>query len=172
MDQNKSKEKRGRLGTWWFLAFLFFCRSRRWIIASSQPQPERPSMTHSNQSNPLTIIRRKQVQAQTGLSCTGLYDKLNFKSPRYDPTFPKQIRLGAGSVGWLESEVQAWIESRIRASREQHSPKQTNMAASSHIPTTKELSRTGYANRNTTYENKALPLCPHNSASEIQEDSS
>jgi prophage regulatory protein len=63
------------------------------------------------------ILRRKQVQARTGLPSSTLYDKLNPKSPRYDPSFPTQIRLSASTVGWIESEVEAWIESRIRASR-------------------------------------------------------
>lgn len=67
----------------------------------------------------LTILRRKQVEARTGLSTSGLYDRLNSKSPRYDPSFPAQIRLSDGgtAVGWLEYEIDAWIESRIRASR-------------------------------------------------------
>lgn len=64
-----------------------------------------------------TILRRKEVEARTGLSRTTIYDKLNSKSPRYDPTFPRQISLGAESVGWIESEVNTWIESRITASR-------------------------------------------------------
>lgn len=68
----------------------------------------------------LTIIRRKQVETRTGLTRTGIYDRLNPKSPYYDPTFPKQISLGTGAsaVGWLEHEVNAWIESRIAASRQ------------------------------------------------------
>ncbi|MGQ5522664.1 helix-turn-helix transcriptional regulator [Chitinimonas sp. PSY-7] len=63
------------------------------------------------------IIRRKEVEARTGLSRSAIYDKLDTKSPSYDATFPTQIRLGTGSVGWIESEVKAWIESRITASR-------------------------------------------------------
>lgn len=65
-----------------------------------------------------TILRRKEVEARTGLSRTTIYDKLNPKSPRHDPTFPKQISLGAESVGWIEAELNAWIESRITASRQ------------------------------------------------------
>ena len=65
----------------------------------------------------LTVLRRKQVEIRTGLPRSTLYDKINRKSPRYDPTFPTQISLGADAVGWVESEVIAWIESRIRVSR-------------------------------------------------------
>jgi prophage regulatory protein len=34
------------------------------------------------------------------------------KSPYYDAAWPKPIRLGSRSVGWLEHEVIAWIEFR------------------------------------------------------------
>lgn len=67
----------------------------------------------------LTILRRKQVETRTGLSRAGIYDRLNPKSPYYDPMFPKQVSLGAGAVGWLEHEVEAWIEARVAASRQE-----------------------------------------------------
>jgi prophage regulatory protein len=31
-------------------------------------------------------------------------------------TFPKPIHLGARSVGWLESDIDNWIDARIQAS--------------------------------------------------------
>ena len=58
------------------------------------------------------VIRLPETKAQTGQSRSTIYDKLNPKSPRYDATFPKPIKLGARSIGWIEAEVQAWIESR------------------------------------------------------------
>lgn len=66
----------------------------------------------------LSILRRKQVEARTGLSRSTIYDRLNPKSPRYDPSFPKQISLGEDAVGWIEAEVDAWIAARVHASRE------------------------------------------------------
>jgi len=70
------------------------------------------------QFNPsLTILRSKQVLARTGLSRSALYQKLDKNSSHFDPTFPTQIKLGANTVGWVESEVTSWIESRISASR-------------------------------------------------------
>lgn len=60
----------------------------------------------------LKIIRLKIVQERTGLSRSTIYDKINPRSPRHDPTFPKQVNLGIGSVGWYESELIHWIESR------------------------------------------------------------
>ena len=34
-----------------------------------------------------------------------------------DGSFPQPIRLGARAVGWIESEVDAWIREQIAASR-------------------------------------------------------
>jgi len=56
-----------------------------------------------------TILRIEQVVAQTGLSKSTIYDRLNDKSPRYDPTFPKQVELGPGSVGWYADEITGWV---------------------------------------------------------------
>lgn len=67
-----------------------------------------------------TIIRRKQVEALTGLSTSTIYAKFKRNPNRpheYDPSFPRPIRLGAKSVGWVESEVIGWIEAKIAASR-------------------------------------------------------
>lgn len=58
-----------------------------------------------------TIIRLPAVKARTGLSRSTLYLKIQ------QGTFPKNISLGERSTGWLENEVQEWIESRITASR-------------------------------------------------------
>jgi len=64
--------------------------------------------------SPIVVLRRKQVEARTGLSRSSIYDKLNPKSPRHDATFPIQVRLGSDAVGWLESEINAWILSRVQ----------------------------------------------------------
>lgn len=68
-----------------------------------------------------TILRRRKLQSKLSLSASSIYGKLKFNPNRpneYDPSFPKPVRLGPRAVGWLESEVDAWIESRIAASRE------------------------------------------------------
>jgi len=67
-----------------------------------------------------TILRRKQVEARTGLSRSSIYARLRHNPKRpgdYDPTFPKPISIGAKAVGWIESEIQQWLEQRIEASR-------------------------------------------------------
>lgn len=68
----------------------------------------------------LTILRRPQVEARTGLSRSGIYSRLtrNPKRPGdYDPTFPRPIPLGAKSVGWIESEIDAWLTTLVEKSR-------------------------------------------------------
>lgn len=68
----------------------------------------------------LTILRRKQVEARTGLSRSTIYAKLrrNPKRPSdFDPTFPRPIIVGAKAVGWIESEVDAWLTAQVEKSR-------------------------------------------------------
>ena len=51
------------------------------------------------------MLRMKQLIEQTGLSRSTLYDMMDVKSKRYDPTFPRGIKLTEATVAWLESEV-------------------------------------------------------------------
>lgn len=60
-------------------------------------------------------LRLKQVVERTGLSKSNIYDRLNPKSPRYDPTFPRQFKLGMSAVGWLKSDIEAWLVSRANS---------------------------------------------------------
>lgn len=66
-----------------------------------------------------SILRRRDLELRLRLSRSTLYEKINPKSPRYDPTFPKPFRLGSGAaaVGWLESEIEAWVNAQIQSSR-------------------------------------------------------
>jgi len=57
------------------------------------------------------------VEATTGLSRSSIYARINPKSPGYDPTFPKSISLGGRAVGWIESEIETWLEEQISQSR-------------------------------------------------------
>jgi prophage regulatory protein len=54
-----------------------------------------------------TILRRKQVEVRTGLSRSTIYLRIQ------DGTFPRPINLGARAVGWLENEIESWLELRI-----------------------------------------------------------
>jgi prophage regulatory protein len=56
------------------------------------------------------------VQQLTGLSRTALYRLIQAND------FPAQVRLAANTVGWLASEVDAWIVARVAASRTRGAP--------------------------------------------------
>jgi len=59
----------------------------------------------------LSILRRKQVEARIGLSRSTIYERIKAG------TFPAPISLGAKSVGWIESEIDAWLSSQVEKSR-------------------------------------------------------
>lgn len=57
----------------------------------------------------MKVIRIAQVIAATGLSKATIYRYMS------KGIFPRPIKLGEHSVGWIEEEVIAWIESRVQA---------------------------------------------------------
>lgn len=61
----------------------------------------------------ITILRIRRVQEKTGLSRSSIYEKLSANE------FPRQVQLGAGarSIGFVESEIDKWLEDQIVASR-------------------------------------------------------
>lgn len=61
------------------------------------------------------MLPLKQVMHYTALSSTTIYEMVNKKSDRYDPTFPVQVKLSKGRVAWVESEVADWIKGKISA---------------------------------------------------------
>lgn len=65
----------------------------------------------------VVILRRRDLEAQLRLSRSTIYDKINPKSPRYDASFPRPIRLGKAAVGWLAHEVDDWLSRQIETSR-------------------------------------------------------
>lgn len=67
-----------------------------------------------------TILRRKQVEARTGLSRSTIYAKIRHNPKRpgdFDPTFPKPVSVGAKAVGWIDAEISAWLAAQIEKSR-------------------------------------------------------
>ena len=66
------------------------------------------------QSQQVTIHRLKKLEERVGLKKSSIYEKMNPKSDRYDPTFPVMVSLGERSVGWYEHEVEEWLESLQR----------------------------------------------------------
>ncbi|SCK49520.1 transcriptional regulator, AlpA family [Variovorax sp. HW608] len=58
------------------------------------------------------LIKLDQVMSLTGLGHSYIYDKMS------KGEFPAAVRLGRGiAVAWYEDEIQAWINSRPRATR-------------------------------------------------------
>jgi prophage regulatory protein len=53
------------------------------------------------------ILRLKKVIETTGLAKSTIYKKINNRE------FPSQISLGGKAVGWLASDIQKWIETKI-----------------------------------------------------------
>ena len=61
------------------------------------------------------ILRFPQVIAITGLARSTIYAKLADDNDN----FPRPIRLGARSVGFLATEVDDWIAEQTKISREE-----------------------------------------------------
>ena len=59
----------------------------------------------------LRILRRKQVEARIGLSRSTIYLRIAAGA------FPSPVSLGSRAVGWLESEIEAWLTSCVEISR-------------------------------------------------------
>ena len=61
-------------------------------------------MTHS-------ILRLPVVKKRTGLSRSSIYLRMS------NNDFPASISLGGRAVGWLEKDINEWLENKIEASR-------------------------------------------------------
>lgn len=58
-----------------------------------------------------TILRLPAVKTSTGLSHSTIYLRIS------QGTFPKPLCFGERAVGWLEAEIQEWLQRQIEASR-------------------------------------------------------
>ncbi|NOT13781.1 MAG: AlpA family transcriptional regulator [Methylococcaceae bacterium] len=57
------------------------------------------------------ILRLPSVKALTGLSRSTIYLRIS------NNAFPAPISLGARAVGWIESEIEAWLSAQVEKSR-------------------------------------------------------
>lgn len=55
----------------------------------------------------MRIMRLKEVVEKTGLAKSTIYNQISQGS------FPKQIELGARSVGWVDNEIEEWLLAKI-----------------------------------------------------------
>ena len=53
------------------------------------------------------ILRRRQVEERTGLSKSSIYLAIQRGE------FPHPINIGKRAVGWLEFDIDAWVQERI-----------------------------------------------------------
>lgn len=94
------------------------------VFRDALPSSEESDNMAAQFQTVLTILRRKQVEARTGLSRSTIYAKLRHNPKRpgdYDPTFPTPVSVGAKAVGWVESEVENWLATQIQKSRTRES---------------------------------------------------
>lgn len=76
---------------------------------SGLPETERiPALPESERALKLPktdrIIRRPEVKRMVGLCDSTIYLRMS------QGTFPKSVPLGGRLVGWLESDIQKWID--------------------------------------------------------------
>ncbi len=64
----------------------------------------------------IVMLTIRELVRRVGISRSSVYSKINPSSPYYDPTFPRPVRVGSRSL-FVESEVNAWLEGCIAASR-------------------------------------------------------
>jgi prophage regulatory protein len=64
--------------------------------------------TMLSKKEPIRILRRRQLEARLAIGRSTIYDWL-----RSDPTFPRPVKIGARAVGWVESEINAWLAGRM-----------------------------------------------------------
>ena len=64
-------------------------------------------------ATPSAFLRMPQVMKKVGLSKSIIYSRIS------EGTFPPPVSLGGRAVAWVDSEIQAWIEARIAAARDQ-----------------------------------------------------
>ncbi|MFM0191362.1 AlpA family phage regulatory protein [Paraburkholderia nemoris] len=55
----------------------------------------------------IVVLRRADVERITGLSRSAIYQYVA------ENKFPRQVKLSARAVGWIESEVQDWLRQRL-----------------------------------------------------------
>jgi len=58
-----------------------------------------------------SILRLPAVKSRTGLSRSTIYLRIKQGS------FPAPVSLGSRAVGWIDTEIQQWLDEKIESSR-------------------------------------------------------
>ena len=69
------------------------------------------SVTESKTQAPGRFLRLPEVMARTGLSRSTIYVRLE------QGLFPRPVSLGGRAVGWIDSEIDEWMNNRVAESR-------------------------------------------------------
>ncbi|KUJ75808.1 hypothetical protein AVO42_11045 [Thiomicrospira sp. XS5] len=75
-------------------------------LHANPPKPAEPAIPSSGHDR---IIRKKELALMLGISEATIYRWIKTEN------FPKAIKLGANSVGWWQSEIDQWLNSREKA---------------------------------------------------------
>ena len=59
----------------------------------------------------ISLININEVTKRTALSKSSIYDLAR------RGLFPKQIKIGLRRVGWLESEIENWLQDKVQSSQ-------------------------------------------------------
>ena len=65
------------------------------------------TLSKSQQTENQRLIRRKEVQAKTGLGASSIYAMMK------SGEFPQCLNLSERRVAWIESDIDKWIAERI-----------------------------------------------------------
>ncbi len=57
------------------------------------------------------ILRLPEVKDRTGLSRSAIYEQMA------EGTFPEPYAIGRRAVGWLESEIEEWLNNLVAAGK-------------------------------------------------------
>ena len=104
-------------------------RSKRLTLVASALSGPHPQSGHWKRAapaadepfvhkHPIRILRLAQVLQVTGLGKTTLYDLQS------QGAFPMRVKITEHSVGWVEQDVQSWLERRVALSGAARIPQQ------------------------------------------------
>jgi len=65
------------------------------------------TLSKSQQTENNRLIRRKEVQAKTGLGASSIYAMMK------SGEFPQCLNLSERRVAWIESDIDKWIAERV-----------------------------------------------------------
>ena len=61
----------------------------------------------TTETNPIRILPLEEVRLRIPYSSVQIWRKENAGE------FPRRVRLGANRIGWVESEIEAWLSSKL-----------------------------------------------------------